>query len=86
MEKKLPPFIKGISAVSICLLLYLCMMIGRSNCWWSFAFATCLAFLGIRLIISSRRHEGGVSQGGAQFFRLSSLTRKAQSRKDQYQG
>jgi hypothetical protein len=86
MRKKLPLIIKGTSAVSICLLLYLWMMIGRANRWWAFAFAAYLAFLGIWLIISSRRQAGSTGQGGAQLSRRFALIRKAQSRKDQDQG
>ena len=49
-------------------------------------FRAYLAFLGIWLIISSRRASGSTGQGGAQLSRRFALIRKAQSRKDQDQG
>ena len=85
MRKKLPLLIR-ISAVGICFLLYLCMLIGRSSRWWAFVFAAYLAFLGIWLMISSKRPAGECEYKAPLRFRLSSLLRKVQSRKDQYQG
>ena len=83
MRKK-TPLIMRISAVSICFLLYLCMLIGRFNRWWAFVFAAYLGFLGIWLMISSRRQVKETGQGEP--LRFSSLLRKVLNRKDQYQG
>ncbi len=83
MRKK-TPLIMRISAVSICFLLYLCMLIGRFNRWWAFVFAAYLGILGIWLMISSRRQVKETGQGEP--LRFSSLLRKVLNRKDQYQG